>query len=168
MFLWKKCTGAPCLFFLLLLLLYFLALPCLPYFPMQFCCAFYTCYRYCFLFMNGNSLVPPSRRERVWYTSSAFWGLFLNSIAPIRFTPCGLHVIIMWHCAMAICCCAWERLMRCNAKTMRRHAMLHPACCARCIPGPFPPWGWDLGTRLELEKTEIVIRGVVSNIWCWN
>ena len=29
-------------------------------------------------------------------TSSAFLGLFLNSDTPIRFAPCGLHMIIVW------------------------------------------------------------------------
>ena len=32
---------------------------------------------------------------------------------PIRFTPCGLHVIIMWHCTIAnyCCACAWYAKM---------------------------------------------------------
>ena len=80
----------------------------------------------------GHKATRP-KAIRLPYAITPFWGLFLNSVAPIRFTPCGIHVIIMWHCAMAIHCCAWERLMPCHAKTMRRHAN-HMTCCILRAP----------------------------------
>ena len=87
-----------------------------------------------------TSLVPrPHPQGGKGYTSSAFWGWFLNSVTPIWFMPCGLHVIIMWHYTIEIYYCVWEQLMRCHAKMMRRHAshmtycILHAPKCARCM-----------------------------------
>ena len=76
---------------------------------------------------------------------------FLNCIAPIRFTPSGLYVIIRWHCTITVyTACVWEWLTRCHAKTMCCHAihMIYWYCilCAHeitrytymYIPDPFP------------------------------
>ena len=85
---------------------------------------------------HGNticSLVPrphPQKEERVWYTSSAYWGLLTLHFCRTNQT-CGLHVIIMWHRAIANYCCTWEPLMHCHAKTMRYHDD-HMTCCILC------------------------------------
>ena len=68
----------------------------------------------------------------------------LNSVAPIRFMLCGLHVIIMWHLPIAVYSARVRVVdaLPCqnDALSCQSHDMLHPVCprkrsmCTR----PFP------------------------------
>ena len=106
---------------------------------------------------------PTPKRGKGLIHIERFLGLadvaFLNSVAPIRFTPCGLHVTIMWHRPIDIAnyCCMWELLMHCHAKTMRCHDdhMTYCILCtpknARCVPDPFLPLGVGSGDETNLQ-----------------
>ena len=102
-------------------------------------------YNYSSQWVRHSLVLRPHPKER---EPSAFWGLFLNSNAPIKFVPCSLHVINMWHHAIANYCCAWEWWMHCHDNDMTCCILCTPKS-ARCIPFPFPPWGQGLGTRLS-------------------
>ena len=110
-----------------------------------------------------HNLVPrpnPQKKERVWYTSSAFWGLFLNIDMPIRFTQCGLHVIIMWHRAIATFA-ARERHW-CVAMPKRCIVMMITTCCILCnlkstqrVPDPLlflGGWVWEQNYLWHVDK----------------
>ena len=60
--------------------------------------------------------------------SSAFGGLFLNIDTPIRFSPCGLHVIIMWYHTISNYCCV------CVAMPKRSIVMTITWYAASCTP----------------------------------
>ena len=63
--------------------------------------------------------IPGEKGSSVYrYTLSASWGSFASSIAPIRFMPCSLHVIIMCHCTIAI-------ILLLHALSCQSHDMLH-------------------------------------------
>ena len=67
-----------------------------------------------------------------------------NSSAPIRFMPCGLHVIIMWHRPIAVYSTRVRAVdaLPCqnDALSCQSHDMLHPVCprkrsmCTRSFP----------------------------------
>ena len=98
----------------------------------------------------------PKRRQ------SVFWGLLLNTNMPIRFMPCGLHVIIMRQCTTANFYCVWP--CQNNALSWRSHDMLHPVRPKKqsmCLL-----WGCDYNTVWRVIfvgsnfrwKSEIVLK----------
>ena len=99
---------------------------------------------------NTVSCPDPTLMRKVWYHMKHFLGLvdlaYQNSVAPIRFTPCGLHVIIMWHrTSHLLLHVRAAHVVPClnDALSWRSHDMLHPvrpkkrSMCTR----PFPPFG---------------------------
>ena len=90
---------------------------------------------------------------------------FLNSRTSIWFMPCGLHVIFMWHRAIAIYCMRVGAVdvLPCqnNALSCQSHDMLHPAWPrnrSMYTQTLSLPWGWGLGTRLHIGYPSLIPR----------
>ena len=113
----------------------------------------------CEQWASTTSLVPrpyPQEGKGQVYIKQ-FWCLLLNSVAPIRFTPCNFicdyHVTQCSSCILRVRACESMWCIQCNAK--KRHIVMpitqHTAprrSLIVCIPNHFPHWWCDLGTRL--------------------
>ena len=106
------------------------------------------------------SQTPPSRRERVWHTSSDFWGLMTWHIWILSHQSDSRHlvyyVMIMWHCAIAVyCMCVraiYALLCQTDALSCQSHDMLHPVCPRNhsMYTRPFSSLSVGLGTKLSM------------------
>ena len=106
-----------------------------------------------FVVMNVTFPDPAPKREK----GLVYIKRFLHTICltcDYHVTPCYSRLLLsvrVWERESGWCIAMSKR---CIVMTITWHPILCTPKSTRCIPDPFPPWGWGLGTRLVFKRTQ--------------